>query len=107
MSGSVGPRGVADEPVLSVRALSVEFPAKGGTITPVRGIDLDLRRGARLGLVGESGSGKSTLLHLLGGIDRPTSGVVSVRGRDLGTLLPAGARRPALPGTRRVRKSVV
>ncbi|MEP6994268.1 MAG: ABC transporter ATP-binding protein [Acidobacteriota bacterium] len=49
-------------------------------------LDLDVPAGQFLGLVGESGSGKSTLLHLLGGIDRPTAGQISVGGRDIGSL---------------------
>jgi putative ABC transport system ATP-binding protein len=49
-------------------------------------LDLDAAAGEFLALVGESGSGKSTLLHLLGGIDRPTSGRISVGGLEIGTL---------------------
>ncbi len=78
---------VTGEPVLSVRGLSVRFPAKDGTtVTPVRGIDLDLRRGGRLGLVGESGSGKSlTALALMRLIHPPgeVRGQVIMGGRNL------------------------
>ncbi len=49
-------------------------------------MDLEVPAGQFLAVVGPSGGGKSTLLHLLGGIDRPTSGAVSVGGRDLGAL---------------------
>ena len=49
-------------------------------------MDLEVPSGQFLAVVGPSGGGKSTLLHLLGGIDRPTSGAVSVGGRDLGAL---------------------
>ncbi len=49
-------------------------------------VDLEVPPGQFLAVVGPSGGGKSTLLHLLGGIDRPTSGVVSVGSRDLGAL---------------------
>ena len=77
----------AEPPVLSVRNLSVEFPVKGGgAIAPVRGVDLDLRRGARLGLVGESGSGKSlTALALMRLIRAPgrVRGQVLLHGKDL------------------------
>jgi putative ABC transport system ATP-binding protein len=48
-------------------------------------VDLEVATGEFLAVVGPSGGGKSTLLHLLGGIDRPTSGSVTVGGRDLGT----------------------
>ncbi|HXY30283.1 MAG TPA: ABC transporter ATP-binding protein [Gemmatimonadaceae bacterium] len=52
----------------------------------VRGVTLDVAEGEWVAIAGPSGCGKSTLLNLLGGIDRPTSGVVAFRGRDLSTL---------------------
>ena len=50
------------------------------------GLDLEVAPGEFVALVGESGSGKSTLLHLVGGIDRPTSGAVRVAGREIAAL---------------------
>jgi putative ABC transport system ATP-binding protein len=55
-------------------------------VVALENVDLEIAPGEFLGVVGPSGGGKSTLLHLLGGIDRPTSGAVLVGGRDLGTL---------------------
>lgn len=49
----------------------------------LRDLDLEISAGERLALVGQSGAGKSTLLHLLGGLDRPTSGTVFVGPRDI------------------------
>jgi len=49
-------------------------------------LNLEVMRGERLALVGESGAGKSTLLHLLGGLDRPTSGTIYYKTRDIAKL---------------------
>ena len=61
----------------------------GGGETAVHaldGLNLTVEKGEFLAIVGTSGSGKSTLLHMLGGLDRPTSGVVTVDGRDIFSL---------------------
>ena len=55
-------------------------------VVALDGVDLVVPSGQLLALVGESGSGKSTLLHLVGGIDRPTSGQIRVAGRSVGEL---------------------
>ncbi|TLY35595.1 MAG: ATP-binding cassette domain-containing protein, partial [Nitrospirae bacterium] len=53
------------------------------TVAAVRGIRFDIGRGEMLAIVGASGAGKSTLLHILGTLDRPTSGTVLFEGQDL------------------------
>lgn len=52
----------------------------------LKGIDLEIEKAGSLAIVGPSGAGKSTLLHILGGLDRPSSGKVFVDGSDLYTL---------------------
>jgi putative ABC transport system ATP-binding protein len=61
-----------------------------GTNAPVlRDVDLDIAPGELVAIVGPSGSGKSTLLHLLGTLDRPTTGAVRIDGRDTGAMSDA------------------
>lgn len=72
--------------LLQVRELDKSFTEVGEEIHVLRGLDLELAEGERLAIVGESGVGKSTLLHILGTLDRPTSGQVIYRGSDLSSL---------------------
>jgi lipoprotein-releasing system ATP-binding protein len=73
--------------VAETRQLARSFASPdGGEIHVLRGIDLEIRGGESIAIVGPSGSGKSTLLHLLGALDRPTSGEVWLGGRRVGDL---------------------
>jgi putative ABC transport system ATP-binding protein len=74
-----------DDVVLSLHGVTKEYP----TTPPVhalRGIDFAVTRGELVGVVGPSGSGKSTLLHIMGTLDRPTAGEVTVAGYDIADL---------------------
>ena len=70
--------------VFGVDHVTRTFGRGDGAVRALRGVSLEMRAGARLGIVGESGSGKTTLVRLLAALDRPTSGSVSFRGRPLG-----------------------
>ncbi|TAN50768.1 MAG: ATP-binding cassette domain-containing protein, partial [Betaproteobacteria bacterium] len=58
-------------------------------VSVLRGVDLEVRAGERIAIMGKSGSGKSTLLHLLGGLDAPTGGTVTVQGRAFSSMSEA------------------
>jgi lipoprotein-releasing system ATP-binding protein len=72
--------------VLSARGLAKTY-GKGATAVEVlKAIDLDVAQSEKVAIVGSSGSGKSTLLHLLGGLDAPSAGQVTLAGSDLSSL---------------------
>jgi putative ABC transport system ATP-binding protein len=82
------------EPVAAIEDAVREYRLDGGVTVPaLRGVSLSVRPGDYLAIVGPSGSGKSTLMHLLGGLDRPTSGRVLLGGHDIAGLSAAEMAR--------------
>jgi lipoprotein-releasing system ATP-binding protein len=69
--------------LLRVRDLHKSFNEGGSEIRVLQGVDLEVAEGERLAVVGESGVGKSTLLHIIGTLDRPTSGEILYRDRPV------------------------
>ena len=87
---NAGPVGPASEPIISARDLTRVFGAGEKRVVAVNRVTMDISQGEILAVVGRSGSGKTTLLNLLSGLDRPTSGEVLFRGRDLAAFTEAG-----------------
>jgi lipoprotein-releasing system ATP-binding protein len=71
------------EPVLTATGVCKSFRQGPETLEVLRGVALTVDPAERIAIVGASGSGKTTLLQILGGLDRPTSGLVRVDGRDI------------------------
>ena len=69
--------------VLSARQIHKVYSTASGDVPALNGITCDFEEGMFYAIIGRSGSGKSTLLHILGGLDRPTSGEVLVDGKDI------------------------
>jgi len=73
-------------PVIACRGLAKTYTSGPLNVVVLNGVDLTVMPGERIAIVGVSGSGKSTLLHLLGGLDVPTAGEVSVDGFPFASL---------------------
>lgn len=85
-SSSANPLSVAREPIVRLNDVHLTLASTAGPVNILRGIDLDVMPGERIGIVGPSGSGKSTLLAVLAGLERVTSGKVRVADADLNDL---------------------
>lgn len=69
--------------VITVNNLVKEYGSGAAMVKALRGVDLEIARGSFTCIVGPSGHGKSTLMHMLGGLDHPTSGVVTIDGQEI------------------------
>ena len=72
--------------ILSTTELKKIYGSGENEVHALAGVNLEVEKGEFVAIVGTSGSGKSTLLHMLGGLDRPTSGSVHVDGKDIFSL---------------------
>ena len=72
--------------ILETRELRKIYGSGNTEVRALDGVNLSVEKGEFVAVVGTSGSGKSTLLHMLGGLDRPTGGTVTVDGRELSAL---------------------
>ncbi|MBZ9701615.1 MULTISPECIES: ABC transporter ATP-binding protein [unclassified Mesorhizobium] len=94
------------------KALGRDFPdGNAGRIAVLRDVDCEIALGARIALVGPSGSGKTTLMHILGGLDRPTTGAIEwpglgtfeqLRPRQVGFVFQSPSLFPALTAAQNV-----
>jgi putative ABC transport system ATP-binding protein len=76
----------ATTPLVTIRGLTRTYIQGSITVRALRGVDLDLATGEFVALMGPSGSGKTTLLNIIGGLDEPSDGSVTVAGAELATL---------------------
>jgi len=75
-------------PAIVATEVARTYQMDGVSVTALKGVSLTVAADDYLAIVGTSGSGKSTLMHLLGALDRPTSGTLLIGGRDVSTLGP-------------------
>jgi lipoprotein-releasing system ATP-binding protein len=93
MSEGVMSEGVMSEgattnaaPVLEAAGVTRSFRQGPIDLQVLQGVNLGVRAGERIAIIGASGSGKTTLLQILGGLDRPTAGIVKIAGSDIHSL---------------------
>ncbi|WP_067052780.1 ABC transporter ATP-binding protein [Methanofollis ethanolicus] len=75
-----------EEPIIRFTDVTKVYPLPAGDVVALDHVSLDVMPGEFLAIMGPSGSGKSTLLNLMGCLDTPTAGTLSIKGKDIGTL---------------------
>ena len=109
LAPSVAPSERAALGAVSIAGVARTFPAPAGEHHVLRGVDLDIASGEIVAIVGASGCGKSTLLRLLGGLDAPTAGTISVDGtavRDTDDRTAVAFQEPRLLPWRSIAQNV-
>jgi putative ABC transport system ATP-binding protein len=81
------------DPIVEMTGVHLTLVGGGGEVNILRGVDASIRRGETVSVVGPSGAGKTTLLMVIAGLERPSSGQVSVAGTDLAGLDEDGLAR--------------
>ncbi len=77
------------EPIVRLHEVIKDYHLEGKALRVLRGITLDITQGQIVAIVGRSGAGKSTLLHIVGGLDKATSGTVEIVGKRLDQMKPS------------------
>jgi putative ABC transport system ATP-binding protein len=85
--------GSQSTPIVSVREVTRDYVVGDEPVHALRGVTLDIGRGESVAIVGPSGCGKSTLLHILGAIDRPSSGTVTIAGERVDRMPDSAATK--------------
>src|SRR6266568_3559468 len=75
-----------DGPVVAATNITRRYGEGATAVDALRGVSLEIARGQLTAVMGPSGSGKSTLMHILAGLDRPTSGEVTIEGQEISKL---------------------
>ncbi len=81
------------ETIIQVKDVTKTFLGKDNKVEALKGINLDIHKGEIYGIIGMSGAGKSTLVRCLNFLERPTSGMVCIEGRDLSSLKDGELRK--------------
>ncbi|WUS99695.1 ABC transporter ATP-binding protein [Streptomyces sp. NBC_00708] len=89
-TGREGGTTVAERPMVRIEDLHRSYGSGAGAVHALRGVSFEVPRGELVALKGRSGSGKTTLLNLVGGLDTPDSGRITVDGTDLSSLSENG-----------------
>jgi lipoprotein-releasing system ATP-binding protein len=74
------------ETILKLASVAQRYDSGAGVVNVLKGVSLEVARGESVAIIGPSGSGKSTLLNIIGTLDRPTSGEITLAGQDLNRL---------------------